>query len=151
MNIDGEERNDVNDINVEIDLGGKDSKNKNEADSVMEDNEKGKGVGDHKDFIERNVEPEYRLRTNIEEGVLNEEMKPGIINIDRQNSSSEENLWSKIPEPTLCIRKYVIVKYNSKLYPGVVKESGEDELLVQCMHQVGRKKREPFFLAKDPG
>ena len=51
----------------------------------------------------------------------------------------------KVPEPALCVGKFVIVRYNNKAYPGLVEDAGDSDVYVECMHQVGRKNPNCFF------
>ena len=51
----------------------------------------------------------------------------------------------KIPDPSECVRKYVDIKYDNKPYPGIVENSGQSDIFVQCMHIVGKKDNNCFF------
>ncbi|CAC5383347.1 unnamed protein product [Mytilus coruscus] len=53
--------------------------------------------------------------------------------------------WKDVPDPSKCVGKYVVIKYDEKPYPGVVQDAGESDIYVQCMHRVGKKDNNCFF------
>ena len=53
--------------------------------------------------------------------------------------------WKNIPDPSECVRKYVVIKYDNKPYPGIVENSVQSDMFVQCMHRVGKKDNNWFF------
>ena len=56
--------------------------------------------------------------------------------------------WKNIPDPSECVGKYVVIKYDNKPYPGIVENSGQSDIFVQCMHRVGKKDNNCFFWPK---
>ncbi|KAK6187257.1 hypothetical protein SNE40_005323 [Patella caerulea] len=64
------------------------------------------------------------------------------------NIEPKLNITDKLPEPDLCVGKYVIVLYEGRGYPGYVLDSDNNELQVECMHQVGKKANNCFYWPK---
>jgi hypothetical protein len=67
---------------------------------------------------------------------------------EREDGDADTD-WKNIPDPSECVGKYVVIKYDNKPYLGIVEDSGQSNMFVQCMHRVGIKDNNCFFLAKD--
>jgi hypothetical protein len=83
--------------------------------------------GDEKQNIDRDSEHQGQKqipRVDIEGGKIEvEETEPMSIDL----LSPEE-----------LVGKYVLVQYNSHIYPGIVLDSDEKEVYIRCMHRVGK-------------
>ena len=55
-------------------------------------------------------------------------------------SPSPLSVDSSTPDPQTWLGKWVLVRYEKKLYPGVVQEVEEEDVLVKCMARVGENR-----------
>jgi hypothetical protein len=53
---------------------------------------------------------------------------------------SPPSVDSSTPDPQTWLGKWVLVRYDKKLYPGVVQEVEEEDVLVKCMARVGENR-----------
>ena len=67
-----------------------------------------------------------------------------------EQASSATSDWTEheVPPPEDCLGKWVIVEYDRNPYPGIVEDVDEGDLLINCMHAVGKNLTNCFFWPK---
>ena len=76
---------------------------------------------------------------HVELEVLSANIAESASTVEVQSSSAEHSLQPIVHSEANLIGLYCIVQYDNKAYPGVILESDESDVTVECMHKIGTK------------
>ena len=118
------------------------SKDQHTDDGCMADNKE--------TYVKTNADPKIDDVTGNQEPYVNTNKIPKM---DGVNDNHEHCLTSvkdhfEIPDTESCLWKFVIVLYDGIPSPGYVEDLNKDDIFVECMHRVNRKKDKCFYWPK---